>query len=243
MVFMVVACVTSRRHLGFLGLSHGYRRYTCYETSACFSPVKLSVITMGEGSHSRTKEGRRKIIFLPSIYRDKCQVFSNTSNSGRFERKLPHLNHRENCPRKIWFLKLIMRSLGHECIITVSYINFQTGRYFYRIHFLLIIIFDYFVSCDISICFFFLLAPCKITLAYRTCVHFIILDWFCRYLFIARSRFNLFEARFVFQPLSISWALFFKAFNLLLLSPLFSRKQWTQGSWLKSLTSSLSAII
>ena len=50
----------------FMGLSHLYRRYTCYKTSVCFSPINLSFITRcGEVSQSRTCKGRRKIIFPP----------------------------------------------------------------------------------------------------------------------------------------------------------------------------------
>lgn len=45
LVFKVVVCTTLGSYSVFLGLSHKYRRHTCYQTSVCFSLVSLSFVS------------------------------------------------------------------------------------------------------------------------------------------------------------------------------------------------------
>ena len=56
----------------FLGISHVYRRYICYQNSVCFSPVYLSFIMGpgggGAGGRCLNQDPRRvegKLFFLP----------------------------------------------------------------------------------------------------------------------------------------------------------------------------------
>lgn len=61
MVFKVLALAISESYSVFLGLSHVYRKFTCYWTSVCFYPANLSFIRGGLIKEPRNVEG--KIIF------------------------------------------------------------------------------------------------------------------------------------------------------------------------------------
>ena len=86
MVYKVVAWVISGSYSVVLGLSHACRRYTCYQTSVCFSPANLSFITGGLNQESGRVEGR--LFFLPysrKLESKECQITKIIQFSNEFD--------------------------------------------------------------------------------------------------------------------------------------------------------------